>query len=300
MAKEKKITITYFPRKSKKTGEFSVYCRITYDRKSTMIATSVPLVAKNMVEAKKELKKLETKSKDKVPFTVLSDLTHSIIRYEIKKSKERFSIIGFSEKLERYREGLGFFLHRILLKKLLVELEDILSYKRFTQLIDFINTNDSYTVLIFLESIEYLEKALKFKISKQVKENLFELAFSCYTINFFLFNIWNDVDGIIEDLLTKGGHELPSTKEKNERKKILTQHIPISIWMINQPIGFHNRKIKDEFKNFLNEMSINKLNSYTDNNFCKIFPPDEFSYKTDYETIILINSELEKYINSEG
>lgn len=304
MARAKKLTVKYFPRKSKKSGEFSIYCRITYDKKSTMFVLNNTIKADSLDEAKKQVNNLALDRTDTTSTdtnTVDLSVTFPIkelVQHEIDKFKGNYSIVGFGERLPRYSMNIGVLLRNTLLDRLFLELEDILSFRKYSELSEYINS--SYSILVFFKAIRFLKEAFDFELNNEIKKNIFPLAYSCYSFNAYSY----ENSALTRDVLNSILKEMNEKKLVKKYEKIFEDNsnfLPLETvleWTLNKPIKSDNtKKIKDEFSNFLKDNVSKKINEFTDNDFEKVFPISEFSYINEYSNQSLINRTIEKYID---
>jgi len=181
MAKEKKITAKFFPRKSRsKDNMYSLYFGLTYNRKSTTISLNKDIEAKSKEEAEKKVQELTFKN----PFTV-EDIK-DLIRMEIDLIGEEnnYSISGFSERYFFYHINLYEFLSNKLIDEFLFTIEDVISYRKYKELRRYMKgiSEDSKNDEIFSWSTHFLYSNYQIDINSYIDENLYNLYLASYTI----------------------------------------------------------------------------------------------------------------------
>jgi len=146
MAKEKKISVKYIPRKNKEKDSYSVYFRVFYDQNSTVVPTKKTFPASSLKDAKKILEsdknfgKIYLKSFD--PRLIIS-----VVRNEIKITGEQYSISGFSDRWRLYCEPIALLFTKKFNEKVLKNLENILTYSSFNDLLYLLSFVEDHNLL---------------------------------------------------------------------------------------------------------------------------------------------------------
>ena len=276
MAKEKKISVKCTPVKSKDENIYNVYYRAVYNKKSTRFPSRLVVQASSIDEAKE---RVENNSKDFNTNRVIK-----VIRKEIDKKGDKYTIVGFGERWPFYLIDLYGFFSQMAVKKLMDKLKNILIFNQY------INTVDSLQIqspvlslyrmnnsLILQDLLEFLEQEYNFNIDSIIDEEIFRLAVLSVSLDSF--------------------HE----KEKSLAYNVSQPVVDIDAFINPKTIEFsladwigniHNARHR--FFNYINEKGLNKIEG--DSKFLKSKFKNKFSISNEiFHTSI--NKYIEEYIN---
>ncbi len=234
MAKEKKITVKFYPVLRKgNLGNYIIYCRITYDRKTAKFPIGAYFdLSENFEEAKIEFNSL-IEDKNYTDFNNLKLYLESVVRYEIHKYKNNFSIIGIGGRIKKYNIPLSDYLVQEQYKIVSEILKDTLTYNQYMQY--YLDTSkidkvrDNYTYLLFY--FEELKQEYNIKLIEQIPNN-----------------------SVFIDLLMVLFFVIFDTHISNQKRiKNFSGLIKIGEWLSNQ------NDVKNKFNTFLNQYNCNKL-----------------------------------------
>lgn len=104
MKKQKKISVKLIPLENNKGG-YSVYCRATYNRKSTRFPIHHFFFVDSIDKAKESMDKVnnETYEESGDPLNYKKEWIERIIKYEALITGDEYSIIGLSERMNLYQ-----------------------------------------------------------------------------------------------------------------------------------------------------------------------------------------------------
>lgn len=175
MAKEKKITVKFIPVKTRDTKSFMIYCRVTYDRKTTKFSVYQSMSCKSFEAAKLQLENVNRGEKI-YPLSFRKQWVEKIIQHEISDSRKEYSIIGLGERMDGYQQRILTYLIRRFYEKLIQTLEDKITIKEFKLFESSIKMNSffAYTYIECLNLIVSICEKRKIKPSAFIDESMID------------------------------------------------------------------------------------------------------------------------------
>lgn len=142
MAKEKKITVKFYPVliKSDKNNDYRIYCSLTYNRVTTKFPMqhAYPGTLEEVeIFIEKELDKSVVNATDSGERGVLSwrkRLIKAIVRKEIEVIGDNYSVLGFNERFPKFEQRIQWYLCGNIYLSMFEKLEDVLTFKKYSQL----------------------------------------------------------------------------------------------------------------------------------------------------------------------
>lgn len=305
MAKEKKIAVKFVSKKSKKEKDkHFIYIRLGYDRTSTVLASGLHIEAESEEEAKQKIENLVNTPKslsnikvspissvDKKKVTkflealalnnlfVMQNQIKNIIRKEITIIGENnYSVSGFNKRWEFYNQSIYGFLQQTLSEKLLFNLEDILSFKKYNEFLTFIKSkDDEFNFLDFFDYLDFLDYNFGIKAHQYLDEPLFKIVYSIAA--FFHF----------QSKRIKIVSKIPPAPNKNKEVEIDLIRQWFSKDNSNGQI-FLNYDLRDNFKDYLNSFNTVEFNKHYEYKFNDkdIFPKEKYNIQEKGRTKIVI------------
>lgn len=266
MAKEKKITVKFFPKKLKSFEDsYEIYCRVIYNKKSTMFSLNHSFTAKSIENAKAYLINLLGDNQRKFGLGWKKTYLEKIIRKEVNKYGENYAITGFGERSQFYLSELARSLTFQFNKALLLTLQDILTYNQYIKFSS--KLRDDLTEVKFFrifESLKLLRDSYAVSLEKIIDQSMLMLLLAAGNYNAFVIDTTQEFE------------------EKNNIRPTLLERIPLDEWMHGSvEIGQWFLNENEEKKSFLEYYSATpKKNSISEKVKNKM---KEFSFKTDFE-----------------
>jgi len=256
MAKEKKVSIKYYLVENSK-DQFTIYCRVISNRKSTKFSTSLSLGSKSINEAQEYLENILNNNSH--PINNKLNFIESIIKHEKFKKGDKFDVVGLGKRILDYEELLLGYLIIKFYYSLLHDLSDSLSHKDYMEVQSIANG--------YIKGSLYLE--LIDKIYSILNENEVDLKniLSVRTINqLYLTGIFLMFENIIN--------------KKDDDINHLFGNNRIGYWMINY------NGIRTSLRDFIKaENPVLELDKLTKNKFSKLLNALNFDFKNNEQTL---------------
>lgn len=264
MAKKKKISVKFVPIKADKG--YSIYCRVTFNRKSTRFPLNIQYQTnkKPIEEVQKDIDNyglIEPIFPHKrESFIWKKQLIEEIVRYEVQKVGEKYSIIGLSDRIKPYLTKALDHLVFKLYERLFKSLENTLTYRQY---MDFKNRvspiKGKYSFFSIFYHLNYLSKICDEPIKELLGGSFYyDLTAIGYLATFEL-----------------------TEQNKKPNEYIKYGAVPYTIWGISIGEWFTNmNSIRTQFNEFLQKNDCKKLlDSYSKGAY--IETASKFGFDTD-------------------
>lgn len=207
MAKEKKITVKFFPKKSDvEEKKYSLYCRVTYNRKSTMFSLRIHWTADTLELAKEYIEK-ELKNNEH-PFFLRDRISwiERIVRLEIsfleeqKTLSEEYNITGFGKRMNIYLSRLDASLSQMIYTSIFDSLKNIVTYNQYYEIVDRLkNQHYLYPYFCVFDSLKLLSDDYNVTYKRMEKEDpsIYPLILSVGFLNCYFMQLVNNKGDII-------------------------------------------------------------------------------------------------------
>lgn len=275
MAKEKKITVKFYPVKGRHEGVFSVYCLVTYNRVNTRFVTRFEIFKDSLEDAKEEVLSLQKiGSKNDHSLGGLKNWIEEIVKLEIKLFGDNYSIIGIKDRMELYMSDMIFYFPRILKEETFRKLEDKITYRSYKEAEALMPSQiEGMYYFHLINLLKYLGEDKKLSLPKVISN---ELKKKIISVGYFLAYIIN------------GAEQQPGIKFNELDFFYGGQNL--GHWLVG--------KTKERFRKYLTE---NNANNQLKEYFTRIgiSSPNLFDFELDSNEVIIIIDKMAQEVFKE-